>query len=143
MKLCAVVMMLMCGVAAACDTGCPGSSYGPPVTGGGGGGGGNNNGGGHGNGGGGENGGGGGGPFVRTCPVNIVKVGVCSPLLGGVGPDCCPLLGLLGVDIEICLCLALDVNVLGIVDINIPKLDIVASIMTSCGYTPTPNFVCP
>ena len=125
--------------------------------GGGGGGNGNNGGGGNGNNGGrgnGNNGGGGGGGGggngnngggARTCPVNIVSIGVCSPLLSGsIAPQCCPLLGLLGVDIEVCLCLALDVNVLGIVNIHVPKLDIIASIMTTCGFPhPTPNFICP
>ena len=81
----------------------------------------------------------------KTCPINIVNIGVCSPLLGGgISHECCPLLGLLGVDIEICLCLALDVNVLGIIDINVPKLDIIANIMTTCGFSrPLPNFICP
>ena len=54
----------------------------------------------------------------NTCPINVVNIGVCSPWLGGgISHECCPLLGLLGVDIEICLCLALDVNVLGIIDV--------------------------
>ncbi|KAH7295224.1 hypothetical protein KP509_27G037800 [Ceratopteris richardii] len=89
--------------------------------------------------------GGGGG---ATCPVSIVKLNVCSPLLGGilgspVGSDCCALLGLLGVDVDICLCLALEANVLGIIDINIPRLDIIAKIVTACGRTLPPNFRCP
>ena len=73
-----------------------------------------------------------------------MRIGVCSALLiAADAPDCCPLLGHLGMDIDSCLCLALDVNVLGVLDINIPKLDIIATIMTTCGYDPTPNFVCP
>jgi hypothetical protein len=78
--------------------------------------------------------------------MDVVRIGVCSALLiADAAPDCCPLLGgLLGVEIDACLCLALDLNILGVLDINIPKLDIIASIMTSCGLPgPAPGFVCP
>jgi hypothetical protein len=82
---------------------------------------------------------------TNTCPIDTVKVAVCSPLLGGaVGPDCCPLLGILGLDIEVCLCWAVDLDVLGLVDANVAKLDIVAAIMTACGHPPPPpSFSCP
>ena len=109
------VLVLICGGMSgwACDTGCDGGEVGRS-------------------------------PSPRACPIDTVKVGVCSPLLGGgVGPDCCPLLGLLGVDIEVCLCWAVDLNVLGLIDANIPKLDLIASIMTACGHSPTPSFSCP
>ena len=82
-----------------------------------------------------------------TCPVDVVKLGVCSPLLGILGipsSSCCALLGVLGVDIDMCLCLALDKNVLGLVDIHIPHLDLIDSILTSCDLPHTPsNFTCP
>ncbi|KAH7295231.1 hypothetical protein KP509_27G038500 [Ceratopteris richardii] len=89
----------------------------------------------------------GGGGGTRTCPVNIISLNVCSPLLGGIlgAPqgDCCALLGLLGLDLEVCLCLAIEANVLGLINIDIPKLDIVARIVTACGRTLPPNFTCP
>ena len=82
-----------------------------------------------------------------TCPVDVVQLGVCSPLLAILGipsPSCCALLGVLGVDVDICLCLALDKNVLGLIDIHIPHLDLIASIITSCNLPhPPPNFSCP
>ena len=82
-----------------------------------------------------------------TCPVDVVKLGVCSPLLGILGipsSSCCALLGVLGVDANICLCLALDKNVLGLIDIHIPHLDLIASILTSCDLPhPPSNFSCP
>ncbi|KAH6556567.1 hypothetical protein KP509_1Z170000, partial [Ceratopteris richardii] len=84
----------------------------------------------------------------KTCPVDIIKLNVCSPLLGSIlgnplQSNCCALLGLIGVDIDICLCLAIDANVLGLINIHIPKLDIVAKIATSCGHTLPPDFTCP
>ncbi|KAH7295225.1 hypothetical protein KP509_27G037900 [Ceratopteris richardii] len=90
------------------------------------------------------NGGGGG---ARTCPVNVISLNVCSPLLGGLlgtpQGNCCGLLGLIGLDVDVCLCLAVEANVLGIINIDIPKLDIVARILTACGRTLPPNFTCP
>ena len=86
----------------------------------------------------------------KTCSLeDVLKVGVCGPLLGGyevapsVGGTCCPILGLIGADIELCLCLAVDINVLGLINVHIPKLDIVATILTTCGYTLPPEFICP
>ncbi|KAH7295233.1 hypothetical protein KP509_27G038700 [Ceratopteris richardii] len=84
---------------------------------------------------------------TTACPVNIIKLNVCSPLLGGIlgspQADCCALLGLIGLDVEVCLCLAIEANVLGLINIDIPKLDIVARIMTACGQTLQSNFTCP
>ncbi|KAH7365965.1 hypothetical protein KP509_18G056700 [Ceratopteris richardii] len=92
-------------------------------------------------------GGSGAGGGTRTCPANIISLNVCSPLLGGIlgAPqgDCCAVLGILGLDHEICLCLAIEANVLGNINIDIPKLDIVARSVTACGRTLPPNFTCP
>ncbi|KAH7295234.1 hypothetical protein KP509_27G038800 [Ceratopteris richardii] len=68
---------------------------------------------------------------TTTCPLNIIKLNVCSTTTAVL------------VDVEVCLCLAIDAKVLGISNIDIPKLDIVARIMTACGQTLPPNFTCP
>ncbi|KAH7307881.1 hypothetical protein KP509_22G081100 [Ceratopteris richardii] len=89
-----------------------------------------------------------GGSGSGTCPVDIVKLNVCLPILNGLlgtplHSNCCALLGIIGLDIELCLCAAIDADVLGLVHVHIPKLDIVATIMTACGCTIPPNLTCP
>ncbi|KAH7296859.1 hypothetical protein KP509_26G041500 [Ceratopteris richardii] len=87
-------------------------------------------------------------PSGGTCPVGIVKLNVCIPILGGIlgnpmQSNCCALLGLIGVDVEVCLCAAINANILGIININIPKIDIIATIVTTCGRKLPPDFSCP
>ncbi|KAH7295227.1 hypothetical protein KP509_27G038100 [Ceratopteris richardii] len=85
---------------------------------------------------------------VRTCPVDIIQLHVCSPLLTGLlgtpaQTDCCALLGVVGLELDICLRTAIDAKVFGVIDLHIPKLDIIAKIATVCGRTLPPNFTCP
>ncbi|KAH7295232.1 hypothetical protein KP509_27G038600 [Ceratopteris richardii] len=83
---------------------------------------------------------------TTTWLVNIIELSVCSPLLGGIlgvpHGDCCALLDLIGLDVEICLCLTIEANVLGIINIDIPTLDIVARIMTACVQILPSNLTC-
>lgn len=52
------------------------------------------------------------------------------------------LLGLIGLDIEVCLCAAIDANVLGIISVH-AKIDVIATILTTCGKKVPPNLSCP
>ncbi|KAH7295226.1 hypothetical protein KP509_27G038000 [Ceratopteris richardii] len=86
---------------------------------------------------------------LRNCPVDIVKLHVGSPLLSGLlgtpmQSDCSALLGVIGVDLEICLCAAINANVPGVFNVHTPKLDIAARIASSqlCGHAFQPSFTC-
>nr|CAD1824082.1 unnamed protein product [Ananas comosus var. bracteatus] len=62
-------------------------------------------------------------PSPSSCPIDALKLGVCANVLGGLingtighTPDgeCCPLIaGLVDVEVTACLCIALNLNVLG------------------------------
>lgn len=62
-------------------------------------------------------------PPPSSCPIDALKLGVCANVLGGLingtighTPDgeCCPLIaGLVDVEVTACLCIALNLNVLG------------------------------
>ncbi|KAJ4952781.1 hypothetical protein NE237_029613 [Protea cynaroides] len=107
---------------------------------------------------GGGRGGGGGGlpgicppppPISPTCPINVLKLGLCVDLLGGlvhigignpVENACCPVLqGLLELEAAICLCTTIKLKLL---NLNI-FLPLALQVLITCGKNPPPGFVCP
>ncbi|KAH7352317.1 hypothetical protein KP509_19G039500 [Ceratopteris richardii] len=85
---------------------------------------------------------------AASCPIDINKLEVCSSLLTGLvtsplQSNCCALLGTVGLDVDLCLCAAIDANVLGLIDVRIPRLYIIAKIVTACGQSVQGNFSCP
>ncbi|KAJ0243206.1 Hydrophobic seed protein domain-containing protein [Hirschfeldia incana] len=86
-----------------------------------------------------------------TCPRNSLQIGACTNVLGLVDfslgsppppvPPCCSLIaGLADLEAAVCLCTALEVNVLGI-NINIP-ID-VSVLLNACSRHAPPSFTCP
>ncbi|CAM8910976.1 unnamed protein product [Rhodiola kirilowii] len=80
----------------------------------------------------------------RNCSTDPVELIICSPILGQ-GPlwplnvPCCGLLGLIGVELSACLCLALKLNILGwSTDLPV-ALDM---LMSFCQFTIAPAFIC-
>ncbi|KAF8702405.1 hypothetical protein HU200_032780 [Digitaria exilis] len=86
-------------------------------------------------------------PSSGSCPVNVLKFGVCANVLGLVKGEvgkvpaepCCSLLnGLVDLEAAACLCTAIKANVLGIV-VDIPiKLSALVNYCGKCvpkGYT--------
>nr|CAD1824081.1 unnamed protein product [Ananas comosus var. bracteatus] len=84
-----------------------------------------------------------------SCPIDALKLGVCANVLGGLingtighTPDgeCCPLIaGLVDVEVTACLCIALNLNVLGsnhLIPLYLPVL------LNYCGKQSS-NFKCP
>ncbi|KAF7051409.1 hypothetical protein CFC21_059647 [Triticum aestivum] len=89
--------------------------------------------------------GGGSGP----CSINTLKLKACANILNllklnlGVpaSEDCCPLLsGLADLEAAVCLCTAINANVLGI-KLNVP-VDLVL-LLNQCGKTCPADFTCP
>ncbi|XP_042435081.1 14 kDa proline-rich protein DC2.15-like [Zingiber officinale] len=84
------------------------------------------------------------------CPIDALKLGVCADVLGallnvtlGKPPKepCCPLLsGLLDLEAALCLCTALDLNLLG-AHLNVP-LDL-SLLLNYCGKRVPKGFQCP
>ncbi|XP_074564663.1 14 kDa proline-rich protein DC2.15-like [Curcuma longa] len=84
------------------------------------------------------------------CPIDALKLGVCADVLGallnvtlGKPPKepCCPLLsGLLDLEAALCLCTALDLNLLGS-HLNVP-LDL-SLLLNFCGKRVPKGFQCP
>ncbi|XP_057550049.1 36.4 kDa proline-rich protein [Amaranthus tricolor] len=82
------------------------------------------------------------------CPINVLKLGACVDLLGGlvhVGlgdpavNKCCPILkGIAEAEAAICLCTALKSKVL---DLNV-YVPIALQLLLTCGKTPPPGFTC-
>nr|GMC94378.1 14 kDa proline-rich protein DC2.15-like [Ipomoea batatas] len=85
-------------------------------------------------------GGGNGGGGAGECPIDVLKLGVCANLLGGllgveVGSPptlpCCTLLaGLTDLEVAVCLCTAIRLNVLGI-NLNVPLA--LSLVLNNCG----------
>ncbi|VAI11262.1 unnamed protein product [Triticum turgidum subsp. durum] len=84
-----------------------------------------------------------------TCSINTLKLKACANVLNllklnlGVpaSEDCCPLLsGLADLDAAVCLCTAINANVLGI-KLNVP-VDLVL-LLNQCGKTCPADFTCP
>ncbi|XP_042439418.1 14 kDa proline-rich protein DC2.15-like [Zingiber officinale] len=84
------------------------------------------------------------------CPIDALKLGVCADVLSallnvtlGKPPKepCCPLLsGLLDLEAALCLCTALDLNLLGS-HLNVP-LDL-SLLLNYCGKRVPKGFQCP
>ncbi|KAH9673790.1 hypothetical protein KPL70_018230 [Citrus sinensis] len=93
-------------------------------------------------------------PLLRTqqtCPINALKLGACVDVLGGLihiglgdgaKEKCCPLLyGLVDLDAAICLCTAIKIKALSLIDILVPiSLQVLVS---DCGKHPPAGFQCP
>ncbi|XP_020081148.1 pEARLI1-like lipid transfer protein 2 [Ananas comosus] len=88
-------------------------------------------------------------PPPSSCPIDALKLGVCANVLGGLingtighTPDgeCCPLIaGLVDVEVTACLCIALNLNILGsnhVIPLYLPVL------LNYCGKQSS-NFKCP
>ncbi|CAN6846250.1 unnamed protein product [Brassica oleracea] len=86
-----------------------------------------------------------------TCPRNALQIGACTNVLNAIDltlgnppppvPPCCSLIaGLADLDAAVCLCTALDVNVLGI-NVHLP-IDI-SVLFNACSRFAPPSFQCP
>ncbi|KAG0512328.1 hypothetical protein BDA96_10G003800 [Sorghum bicolor] len=83
------------------------------------------------------------------CPVNAVKLGVCADVLDGLihavvgGPPkepCCSLIsGLVDLDAAVCVCLAINANVLGI---NLDVAVDLSLLVNYCGRRVPAGFKC-
>ncbi|XP_021852978.2 pEARLI1-like lipid transfer protein 1 [Spinacia oleracea] len=88
-------------------------------------------------------------PSKGNCPIDILKLGVCANVLGGLlgavignppRSQCCTLLqGLADLDAAVCLCTAIKANILGI-NINVPIS--LSLLLNQCGKTNTSGFKC-
>ncbi|URD97977.1 AAI [Musa troglodytarum] len=84
-----------------------------------------------------------------TCSLDILKLGLCLDVLGGlvhVGLGkpaenvCCPVLqGLLELEAATCLCTAIKLRLLDL-DIYIP---LALQVLITCGKDPAPGYLCP
>ncbi|KAH9737419.1 hypothetical protein KPL71_018434 [Citrus sinensis] len=90
-------------------------------------------------------------PTQQTCSINALKLGACVDVLGGLihiglgdgaKEKCCPLLyGLADLDAAICLCTAIKIKALSLIDILVPiSLQVLVS---DCGKHPPAGFQCP
>ncbi|KAJ4705623.1 36.4 kDa proline-rich protein-like [Melia azedarach] len=91
-------------------------------------------------------------PFPRpqTCPIDALKLGACVDVLGGLihigigssaKEECCPLLeGLVDLDAALCLCTAIRVKLLNIINLVVP---VALEVLVGCGKHPPPGFQCP
>ncbi|KAK9273359.1 hypothetical protein L1049_018168 [Liquidambar formosana] len=92
-------------------------------------------------------------PAVPTkpanCPRDTLKFGVCGEWLGlvtevvGTKPssECCSLLtGLADLEAALCLCTAIEANVLGVIKVNIPIA--LSLLINGCGMKVPEGFVC-
>ncbi|KAF2598025.1 hypothetical protein F2Q68_00009966 [Brassica cretica] len=88
---------------------------------------------------------------LGTCPRNALQIGACTNVLNAIDltlgnppppvPPCCSLIaGLADLEAAVCLCTALDVNVLGI-NVHLP-IDISVLFNACCRFAP-PSFQCP
>ncbi|KAL0684218.1 hypothetical protein Bca4012_051066 [Brassica carinata] len=86
-----------------------------------------------------------------TCPRNALQIGACTNVLNAIDltlgnppppvPPCCSLIaGLADLEAAVCLCTALDVNVLGI-NVHLP-IDI-SVLFNACSRFAPPSFQCP
>ncbi|KAI7993878.1 hypothetical protein LOK49_LG11G02388 [Camellia lanceoleosa] len=88
-------------------------------------------------------------PSTGNCPIDALKLGVCTNLLGGlvnvtlgappVTPCCNLLQGLVDLDVVVCLCIAIRANILGI-NLNIPIA--LSSVLNNCGRNNPTGFQC-
>ncbi|PWA79015.1 bifunctional inhibitor/lipid-transfer protein/seed storage 2S albumin superfamily protein [Artemisia annua] len=86
---------------------------------------------------------------MATCPKDILKLGVCADLLGGlvgvvvgsppVTPCCTLIQGLADPEAAICLCTAIKANVLGI-NLNVPVS--LSLLLNVCGKKVPSGFKC-
>ncbi|KAL8266471.1 hypothetical protein R6Q59_003815 [Mikania micrantha] len=84
-----------------------------------------------------------------TCPINVLKFGVCVNLINGLtdvvigtqpNAPCCTLIeGLADLEAAVCLCAAIKANVLGI-NLNIPVT--LSVLVNSCGKKVPSGFQC-
>ncbi|CAN6198183.1 unnamed protein product [Urochloa humidicola] len=84
------------------------------------------------------------------CPVNTVKLGLCADVLDGlihstVGKPpkepCCSLIsGLADLEAAVCVCLAINANVLGVVNLDV-AVDL-SLLVNYCGRTVPAGFQC-
>nr|CAB3466688.1 unnamed protein product [Digitaria exilis]CAB3469176.1 unnamed protein product [Digitaria exilis]CAB3469181.1 unnamed protein product [Digitaria exilis] len=59
------------------------------------------------------------------CPVNTVKLGACVDRRRRSRPASCPLIsGLANLDAAVCVCLAINANVLGVIDLGDVAVDL-------------------
>ncbi|GAY32539.1 hypothetical protein CUMW_002890 [Citrus unshiu] len=90
-------------------------------------------------------------PKQQTCPIDALKLGACVDVLEGlihtglarnVKKKCCPLLyGLADLDAAICLCTAIRIKALNLIDIFAPfSLHV---LVTDCDKHPPVGFQCP
>ncbi|CDY36597.1 BnaC06g06500D [Brassica napus] len=90
-------------------------------------------------------------PAQGTCPRNALQIGACTNVLNAIDltlgnppppvPPCCSLIaGLADLEAAVCLCTALDVNVLGI-NVHLP-IDI-SVLFNACSRFAPPSFQCP
>ncbi|PIA53713.1 hypothetical protein AQUCO_00900357v1 [Aquilegia coerulea] len=85
-----------------------------------------------------------------TCPRDALKLGVCANLLGGlvkveVGTapyhPCCTLIrGLVDLEAAVCLCTAIKVRVLDIINLNVPLT--ISLLLNACGKRDPTGFQC-
>ncbi|KAF8662334.1 hypothetical protein HU200_056545 [Digitaria exilis] len=69
------------------------------------------------------------------CPVNTVKLGACVDA-------CCPLIsGLANLDAAVCVCLAINANVLGVINLGDVAVDL-SLLFNFCGCTVPADFQC-
>ncbi|XP_074266312.1 14 kDa proline-rich protein DC2.15-like [Silene latifolia] len=90
-------------------------------------------------------------PSGGKCPNDALKIAACADVLNGlvhavVGPsrsECCSLLdGLVGLDAALCLCTRLEVDVLGLVHLDLPIS--VTLLVNFCDIAGVPsNYQCP
>ncbi|XP_024995157.1 14 kDa proline-rich protein DC2.15-like [Cynara cardunculus var. scolymus] len=88
-------------------------------------------------------------PSKPTCPKDILKLGVCANLLGGlvgvqvgsppVKPCCTLIQGLADTEAAVCLCTAIKANVLGI-NLNVPVS--LSLLLNACGKKVPSGFKC-
>ncbi|GJT78642.1 14 kDa proline-rich protein DC2.15-like protein [Tanacetum coccineum] len=88
-------------------------------------------------------------PKPATCPKDILKLGVCANLLGGlvgvvvgsppVKPCCTLIQGLADTEAAVCLCTAIKANVLGI-NLNVPVS--LSLLLNACGKKVPSGFKC-
>ncbi|KAL9461335.1 hypothetical protein AB3S75_004353 [Citrus x aurantiifolia] len=90
-------------------------------------------------------------PKQQTCPIDAVKLGACADVLGGLihiglgdsaKEKCCPLLqGLADLDAAICLCTAIRLEALNLINLLVPiSLQV---LVNDCGKYPPAGFQCP
>eukprot|EP00252_Welwitschia_mirabilis_P022820 TRINITY_DN6282_c0_g1_i1.p1 TRINITY_DN6282_c0_g1~~TRINITY_DN6282_c0_g1_i1.p1 ORF type:complete len:134 (+),score=16.34 TRINITY_DN6282_c0_g1_i1:87-488(+) len=88
-------------------------------------------------------------PSPVYCPINVLKLGACVDLLGGLvhvslgDPavnTCCPLIaGVADVEAALCLCTTLKLKLLSL---NV-YLPLALELLVACGKNPPPGFKCP